>query len=611
MARPTIEIRVAGPIRVLRSDGTDLTPAAAKVRGLLLLLAMAPGLRRSRAWLQDRLWSDRAPEQASSSMRQALTELRSALADDRDCLLTGNGWVGFDRDRVVVQDRPRSVGISGDMPELAEGLEVPDPEFEDWIRDQRLAFEDRLAGTAPPVDVPDPRRRRRRRPWVVLVSAAALIVLVALWAGARQIDFSALLGDDRSIPSIAVLPFQNFGSDPSSEMLVNGISRDIVTDLSRFGDLFVIAADSSFRFDPSVDAPQSVGQNLSVRYVLEGSVQWFPESVRINAQVVETETARSVWAERFELPRDDLLQLQNEVVQHVVDVIGPVDAARGKLRDTELRRVGRLPTDSLRAYDHYLQGVLRFDEFTSEGNAAARVAFSRASTLDPRYAKAYAMEAWTYLSDYWDGRAEVPAAALAQAEALAERALSVDPSEPYSHWALGAVRLFQKRHELAVASYRRAIELNPNGADLMVYLGWALVYAGEPSEGLAHMEQAIERNPYHPGWYLWDLAFGHFVGEDYESAVETLERRNPKTAGTWQLLAASYAMLGREEEARAAMDRVMALAPFAIADLAEVEPFARQSDLDRYLDALRLAGAPEESARSHATPRADEGGLPR
>jgi tetratricopeptide (TPR) repeat protein len=332
------------------------------------------------------------------------------------------------------------------------------------------------------------------------------------------------------------------------------------------------------------------------RYDLSGSVQWLGDQVRVNAQLIETESGRTLWAERMDRPSDDLLRLQNEIVRRVVDVIGPVGAGQGPLLRAELDRIARSPTESLQAYDHYLRGVQAYQRATPGDNLLARQSFLHAAALDPGYARPYAMATWTYLSEVWDGAAQDPEAALAEAEAMAVRALEADAGEAYAHWALGAVRLFQRRHDESIAAYSRAVELNPNGQDLLMYFGWALTYAGEAEEGLALMQQAIERNPYHPGWYLYDVAWGHFVAHRYEACAATLERRNPPTIGTHELLGLCYAKSGREADARREMRIALAAKPhFSVELAASLEPFARKQDLDHYVGALRAAGVPERA----------------
>ena len=414
-------------------------------------------------------------------------------------------------------------------------------------------------------------------------------------AGAREP--TAVAADfPNARPSVAVLPFSSLGGGAAEQALAEGVSRDIVTDLSKFGDLFVIAADSSFRFsDLSLPAAQSAATRIPVRYALVGSFQWLGGQVRANANLIETETGRTLWAQRFDRPADDLLRLQNEIVHAVVGAIGPVGAAQGPLRQVELARIARSPTESLQAYDLFLQGMQHFEQGTAAENLLARSAFLRAAALDPRYAKAYALATWTWLNEVWSG-APGAEAALAKAEALAVRALDADPTEAYAHWALGAVRLFQRRHDDAIAAYQRAVELNPNGQDLLVYYGWALTYSGEPDEGLAFMEQAIARNPYHPGWYLWDVAWAHFVAHRYQACADTLERRTPRTLGTHELLGLCYAMLGQPEAAQAELVAVRAERPdYSVERAVALEPFAHAEDLRHYAGALRAAGVPERA----------------
>jgi TolB-like protein/Flp pilus assembly protein TadD len=627
-----IQVRLAGQLRVIRCDGTDVTPRSVKAQALLALLGAAPGARRSRAWLQDKLWSDRGPEQAAASLRQVLAELRRCFGECRDCLIADAGWVGLDLRRVTVQIDPERAdfGLAGEPPEFAEGLDVRDPEFEDWIRDQRLAYAERVAPRATPEREPPtadanggagrseardfaPTERgvaafaqmaRPRKLALVAVAGILLVFLagfaaVRLWSGLRLPDVPVA---DRSaaqsaMPSIAVQKFHSFGGGPDQEALVLGVTRDIITDLSKFVGLFVIAADTSFRFvDLYQPGAHAATGAIPVRYVLSGSVQRLGDQgqFRVNVQLVETEMGRLVWAERLDRPANDLLKLQNEIVRRVVDVIGPVSAGQGWLRQAELDRLARIPTENLQAYHHYLNGVMQSESGTPAGNLQARASFKRATELDPDYSRAYAMATWTYLNEVWHGTTEEPDTLLAEAEALAARALEADPREAYAHWALGAVRLFQRRHDESLAAYRRAVELNPNGQDLLMYFGWALTYAGRPDEGIAIMQQAIDRNPYHPGWYLFDVAWGHFVARRYPDAVAALERRNPKTPGTHKLLALCYAMLGREADATREMTIVLKGKPdFTIKREALLEPFAREEDLQHYVGALRAAGVPE------------------
>lgn len=603
-----ITIFLCGPLRVIRNaDGTDLTPKSAKVRGLVVLLALTPGLRQGRAWIQDKLWSESGPEQGQASLRQALTELRKSLGPDRDVLETKDGWAGFRPDAVEIDLAPpaASHGVPGTLlPELASGLEITDPEFEDWLRDQRIAFGDpvvpeppkQVAVTKPPGQKRPARNELPRALRIALV-AAALVLGVAVYAVAqygRQVSLAAPQIPEDAPPSVAVMPFRALDADERQTAFVDGASEDLVTDLSKFSSLFVIASHSSFRYDPEASTPHQVGADLGVRYVLSGTIQWLGDTVRVNARLMETETARNVWSDRFDRPVDDFLALQNDIVRQIVGVIGPGADSLSGIRNAELKRLERLPTRDLKAYDHYLYGLVRYEEFTEEGRIAAREAFRKARTLDPGYARAYARETWTHLSDYWGGRTETPDATLAKAEELAISALKADPTEARAHWALASVLLFQKRHSEAMTSYQRAIELNPNDADLHMHYAWAKIMAGEPEGALPSLEKAMDHNPFYPGWYLWDLGLAHFVARDYDASIDVLEARTPKTTGTYRLLAQSYAMAGQDAKARDAMQNVMASTPhFAVEVAKATEPYGREADLAHHLEALRRAGFPE------------------
>ncbi|MGF1477264.1 MAG: adenylate/guanylate cyclase domain-containing protein [Geminicoccaceae bacterium] len=458
------------------------------------------------------------------------------------------------------------------------------------------------AGSAAPLDRPPRRPGTGRRRHVAF--AAAIIVTALAGPSAAVIQATQSLTDVATTPrppahtaqrpSIAVLPFDNLGGSGAQQTFVDGMTRDIITDLSKFSGLLVIAANSTFRYKDRPVQHQLVGAELGVRYVLEGSVQRYFHRVRINAQLVEAATARHVWAERFDRPATDLFAVQNEIAREIVEVVGPIGNGSGKLRGVELARLANTPTDSLRAYDHYLRGVVYQERHTKDDNLRARQAFQEAVTLDPGYAKAIAEIAWTYHTEYYLGWIGDDGAPLMRAEAWAERAVATDPGEPDAFFSLGAVRLAQRRHDEALATLRKAVAMNPNDVDTLMWLGWALTFVGEAEQGLDIMERAIERNPFHPGWYYYDLAWANFVLRHYEQAADVLELRTPKSNHTRLLLAALYAKLDRNEAAALEMAAFRQAEPdYAVETAARTRPFKLQDDLDHYLDALRAAGLPE------------------
>jgi len=425
------------------------------------------------------------------------------------------------------------------------------------------------------------------------VVGIGLLMWQPLWKVAKQDDHESHQFET-SQPSIAVLPFENLGDNAAYEAFSDGITNDIITDLSRFSGLFVIAANSSFRYKNQHADLQNVGKELGVRYILEGSVQREPDRIRVNAQLIDATTAYHIWADRYERANHELFEVQNEISQSIVGVIGPVAGAQGKLRETEEKRIRSTPTHSLKAYDHYLQGVIHYEKFNKVDNELAKKAFEKALVIDPSYSKALAKLARISLNEYSNHWVVDVERSLERAEELANKAISADPSEPDAHQAFGTIKLSQRKHDLAIQSLEKAVRLNPNGVDNLMWLGWVLCFVGRAEEGLGYFKKGIRRNPFHPGWYLYDLAWSNFVLGRYQDAADALERRNPKSNFTHLLLAASYAKLDRIEDAQVEMAIFRAAEPeYTVAIAAETEPFRGKKDLQHYLDALREAGLPE------------------
>lgn len=459
---------------------------------------------------------------------------------------------------------------------------------------------------APAPDAPGGPRRAPRIAAIGLAVALAAASLVALaWPGpmgAVQAPPPRMDG----LPALAVMPISVEEGNGRRSDLVAALARDIVTGLSQFSTVVVFAADTSFAHAADGLPAREVASRLGAGYVLSADARWIGDVVRIDVQLQSPETAEILWAATYEKPAAEVLDVQREVVEEVVGLVGPADGALGALREAELARVRRLPTESLDAYGHFLTGLVLFETYGSAQTECAIEAFDRAVEVDPLYGRAHAYAGWAHLQRHRNGWAEDPMAALAEAEIRAERATAVDPSDPYGHWTLGAVRLYQRRHAEALAAYREAVELNPNNAEMLAHFGWALAYAGRPDDGVAYVEAGIARNPRHPGWYLWDLAFAHFVAGRYRTAAEVLEPRSPRTTGTHQLLAMAYAMLGEDERAAAARDAVLSAAPdTSVARAEAIEPFRRAEDLRLWLEAMRKAGFAEESPEPTSRQRSE------
>ena len=357
MSTRSIELRLVGRTLLLGADGGDITPRGAKTQGLLVLLGSARNYRRSRAYLQDKLWSDRGPEQGAASLRQALAELRRSLGECRDCLITEAHMVGFDpsRVRVVIEPERGDWGPLGEEPEFAEGLDILDPEFEDWIRDQRIAFAERCklrpgsddggaaevrpeaggpesvteASIAQPSGAPAVWRALRRRPGLI---AAALLVFLLLLFGTglllppRLDGVGTLAGPPAAAAarnSIAILPFEAPDARPGQLGFVKAVSREIATDLAQNSELVVIDADASLQNISARGAMPTaalgVGRELGVRYVLRGYIQLIEGRGRTIVQLIDASSGQTTWATKYDTDAGRLLAMQETVVSGVVD----------------------------------------------------------------------------------------------------------------------------------------------------------------------------------------------------------------------------------------------------------------------------------------------------
>ncbi len=392
-------------------------------------------------------------------------------------------------------------------------------------------------------------------------------------------------------PSIAVLPFDNMSDDPEQEYFSDGITEDLITDLSRISGLLVIARNSVFRYKGVAVKMQDVSRDLGVRYVLEGSVRRVGDRIRITAQLIDATTGYHIWAERYDRKLDDVFAVQDEVAKKIVATL------EVKLSERERNSLSGGYTNSIAAYDVFLRGVELFHHFVKEDNQAARALFHRAIELDPNYARAYANLAWTYQRDFADGWAEDPELSLRKARELARRALELDESLPPVHWIMGDILLFQRDHEKAAAEVEKVLALDPNYADGYILAARVLSYSGKPKEAVKAIRQAMRLNPYYPQQYLFNLGIAYFTMRDYEKAIAALKQgleRNAAAQRPRMWLAASYAQAGRVEEAQWEASELLLQDPGLSLDwIGKVVPYRDPRDLNRFIDALKAAGLPD------------------
>ncbi len=444
-----------------------------------------------------------------------------------------------------------------------------------------------------------PARRKMQMGRLVAATAAAILIGagLAVWLRPWEAEVAPVatpvqlpaLSDDR--PSLAVLPFDNLSNDPEQEYFVDGMTEDLITDLSQVSGLLVIARNSVFVYKGKAVNIQQIGRELGVKYVLEGSVRRAGNRVRINAQLVNAIDGTHIWAERFDREITDVFALQDAITRKIVTALAV------RLTQGEEGRLNRGGEVSPEAYDMLLRGLERLRRYTPEDNRLSRDYFERALALDPNFARAHADLAFSHSMDLLSGWTALPEESLQLARKHAKFALELDPNLREVHFAMGSVYLRERRFDEAIESSLRAIKIDPNYADAYVQMAWFQMYAGRAGDGLELVEKAMRLNPHYSFFYstvrgLIALHLGRF--EEAATAFEAAVNRNPQFPIAHQLLAATYAHLGRIEDAEWEAGELLTLLPdFTISAERARAPYKREEDLDRYIEGLHEAGLPE------------------
>ena len=396
-------------------------------------------------------------------------------------------------------------------------------------------------------------------------------------------------------PSIAVLPFANLSGEAEQEYLADGIVEDIITELSRFSELFVIARNSSFQYKGKAVDVRQVGRELGVHYVLEGSVRRVGDRIRISAQLIDAATGAHRWAERYDRKLKEVFAVQDEVARSIVTTL----AAHVAKAETERTRA-KSP-NSWEAYDYYLQGADTLASFllsfSAEDLYETRRLLRQSLSIDASYARAYALLSRTYALAWLsplDGDF-LRSAVLEEAYQLARKAIQVDLNLPQAHASLGNVLLWLRQPDASMAAFERAIALNPNYSDSQC--AGALVAAGQPARAIAVVEAHMRRDPFYPPVVPVWAGVANYLLEQYSEAVPLLREcvlRAPNYFHAHGWLAATYARLGQLEEARAEVAEMLRLHPGStVAGLSHISPLKYAKDRKHYHDALRKAGLPE------------------
>jgi TolB-like protein/class 3 adenylate cyclase/Flp pilus assembly protein TadD len=385
-----------------------------------------------------------------------------------------------------------------------------------------------------------------------------------------------------SRPSIAVLPFANLSVDRDQQYLSDGITEDIITELSRYKELFVIARNSSFQFRNNSADMKRVGKELGAEYLVEGSLRKVGDRIRVTAQLIEASSGTHLWADRYDRELAGIFEIQDEVTQTIAATLV------GQLSRTRAERARRKPTELWAAYDYFLRGT----DYTIQWDASAAIPLlRRAIELDPTFTQAYAELALACLQQrYLDGNED----ALDMALAYARKGLEIDDNDGGCHAAMGLVETHLRQFNLAEAHSTKAIALNPNSVHFAALNAYRLSRCGQAREALAILDTIARHDPLRPQWY--NQYQGWFLFEDrrYEEAIDTLSRVSPLQYWDHVHMAAAYAYLGRDAAARAEASAVLQMQPrFTISWWSKMFSYKNAADAEHALLGLRRAGLPE------------------
>jgi TolB-like protein/class 3 adenylate cyclase len=443
-------------------------------------------------------------------------------------------------------------------------------------------------------------KKTLKRKWrkIALAIAAVLVVVIAsviIWNFYFRPPSVEVASVERMAhplpekPSIAVLPFDNMSGDTKQDYFSDGLTEQIISALSRVRNLFVIARRSTYTYKGKPVKVQQVAEELGARYVLEGSVRKAEDRLRITAQLVDALTGHHLWSESYDGDLKDIFALQDEITMEVVT------AMRVKLTDGDQARLYTKGTKNLKAYLKHLEGIEQFLLVNKEASFRAKQLFEEAIALDPEYGAAYGFLGSCHLTDVFFAWSKSRPKSIKKAFELAQKALSLDDSLSRPYVTISRIYLLQSEYEKAIAEAQQAVEINPNVDWTNFNLGWILRCAGRPEEGIPLMEKAIRLDPI-PNLTRFDtLGRGYFLSGRYEEAIaayKTVVKIDPDYPDAHVGLAATYAILGREEEARTEVAEILRIEPsFTIKKYEKRMLF--QIGLEPEIEGLRKAGLPE------------------
>jgi adenylate cyclase len=385
-------------------------------------------------------------------------------------------------------------------------------------------------------------------------------------------------------PSIAVLPLKNATGNPENEYFSEGITEDITTNLAKFHNLFVISRNSSFTYKGKMMPAKQIGSELAVRYIADGSVRTVGNRVRISIRLIDTQKDQTVWTEHFDRNLDDLFEVQDDISAIICNVCSVKISAEESANHARM-----LPGDP-EAYDMVLKGQQHIYRYTQEDLRQARTYYEAAAKLDPRYARALSSIAETLNLEWLFSWTDNPEDTLECALSLARQAVSLDEGDARGHARVGFVSLYQKKFEASINAYQRALQLNPNDAEVISDLADTYAHSGRSDEAVDLLKKAMHLNPFYPDEYLWNLGGAYYNLKQYQHAINVVEQMNNPTEGS-RILAASYAQLGQLDLARDYARKTLSAHPgFSLEQWGKMLPDKYPDETTHFIEGLRKAG---------------------
>jgi TolB-like protein/DNA-binding winged helix-turn-helix (wHTH) protein/Tfp pilus assembly protein PilF len=527
----------------------------AKVMQVLLYLAEHAGRVISRAELEEKLWPGRIVTE--DSVTKAIAKLRRVFRDDAH--------------------HPRVIET---IPKSGYRL-IADVRRTDTADSARPKGPGSTSGASS-------GRLMRIRQWMAGGVLTGLLLLGLSWMLLRLESGLSPQSPPITRPAVAVIPFDNLGRMPDDDYFADGITADLITDLSKLKDLLVIAPGTTFAYRDLEATPDQIASELDVDYLVIGSVQRLRQALRINVNLFDARSGGALWGERYIGKPDQIFPIQDRITVEVVA------ALKLELAPAEQLLLTGRPTKSIAAYDAYLRGFEAHGRRSEAQNSQARRHFEEAVALDPEFARAHAGLALTYSREAIDGWTTQPSRSLSLAAQHAETAAALDSSLPQVHFVTGQVRLFQRSHSEAVAAAERAIDADPNYADAFALLAWTLNYAGRPSKAMSSLNTAMRLNPRPPASYLEILGEIYFSQGRYAESASTFQQVldiNPAylRARLWN--AAALVRAGAIDQAGWEVQEALVASPdLTTARLAFAFPFKDPRTEELALQALRGAG---------------------